>query len=129
MEDKEKLDRLQNVVIEEFLAMSPAEVMEFTPPEDLESVKANLADAIAQVGRARLARAKAAATADALRPRVVGATSGADALRVVRANDADFDKKLTLAARKGGESYEADRAGIEEDLAELHRWQDDEDPA
>ena len=129
MEDKEKLGRLQNVVIEEFLAMSPEEAMEFTTPEDLEAVKSNLADAIAQVGRARLVRAKEAAATDARRPRPVGSIGGADALRAARANDPEFDKKLSLAARKGGASYEADRAGIEEDLDELARWQDGEDPA
>ncbi|WP_077145892.1 hypothetical protein [Sphingopyxis sp. KK2] len=127
MEDKKNLDRLHDVVIEEFLAMSPEEVMEFTTQEDLDSVKSNLEDAIAQVGRARLARAKAAAATDARRPRPVGSTGGGDALRAARANDADFDKKLTLAARKGGASYEADRVGIEEDLDELRRWHEDED--
>ena len=129
MEDKEKLDRLHDVVIVEFLAMLPEEVMDFTKPEDLESVKSNLADAVARVGRARLARAKAAVAEDARRPRLVGLTGGAEALRAARANDPEFDKKLSLAARKGGESYEADRASIEEDLDELAQWQNGEDPA
>jgi len=128
MDDKEKLERLQDVVVEEFLAMSPEEVMEFTTPEDLESVKSNLAAAIAEAGRARLARAKVAAAADARRPRLVALTGGAE-LRLVRANDAVFDKKLTLAARKGSASYEADQTGIEEDLDELRRWDEDGDLA
>lgn len=129
MDHKEKLDRLHNVIIEEFMAMSPEEVIGYTSPEDLESVKSNLAAAIAEVGRTRLARAKAAAEADTRRPRPVGSTAGADALRNARANDADFDKKLTLAARKGGANYEADRMGIEEDLEELRRWDEDGDSA
>ncbi|MEV5023485.1 hypothetical protein MRBLMA1_003368 [Sphingobium sp. LMA1-1-1.1] len=129
MDDKEKLERLQDVVVEEFLAMSPEEVMAFTTPEDLASIKSNLADAIAAAGRARLARAKAAAAKDARRPRLVGAAGGADALRQARANDADFDRKLTLAARKGSASYEADQSGIEEDLDELRRWEEDGDQA
>jgi len=129
MDDKEKLERLQDVVIEEFLAMSPEEVMGFTTPEDLESIKSNLADAIAAAGRARLARARAAAEKDARRPRLVGAAGGADALRQARGSDADFDRKLTLAARNGSASYEADQSGIEEDLDELRRWEEDGDPA
>lgn len=127
MDDKERLDRLQDVVIEEFLAMSAAEVMGFTTTEALESVKSNLAAAIAEAGRARLARAKAAAEKDARRPRLVASTSGAEALRAARAKDSDFDKRLTLAARNGSASYEADKSGIEEDLDELRRWEEDGD--
>ena len=129
MDDKGKLELLQDFFIEEFLAKSPEEVLEFTTPEDLESVKSNLAAAIAEAGRERLARAKEAALKDARRPRPVGSIGGAEALRQARANDADFDKKLTLAARKGSASYEADQAGIEEDLDELRRWEEDGDPA
>lgn len=127
MDDKEKLERLQDVVIEEFLAMSPEEVLARVTPEDLTSVKSNLATAIAKAGRARLAKAKLTAVADARRPRPVGSISGANALRQARAKDADFDKKLTLAARKGRASYEADQTGIEEDLDELRRWSEEGD--
>lgn len=129
MDDKGKLGRLQDVVIEEFLAMSPDEVLEFTTPEDLESVKSNLSAAIAEAGRERLARAREAVLKDARRPRPIGSIGGAEALRQTRANDADFDKKLTIAARKGNASYEADQAGIEEDLDELRRWEEDGDSA
>lgn len=129
MDDEGKLGRLQQVVIEEFLTMSPEEVMEFTTPVDIASVKSTIAAAIAEAGRERLARAKAAAAKDARRPRLVGSPHGADALRQARANDSDFDRRLTLAARKGSASYEADQKGIEEDLDELRRWEEEGDEA
>jgi hypothetical protein len=129
MNNKEKIDRLIDAVIEEFLTMSSEEVMEHTTPEDIDAVNASVTSATAKVGRARLARAKSAAAMDARRPRPVGSASGADALREARANDAAFDKKLTLAARKASAGYEADQTGIEEDLDELRRWEEDGDPA
>lgn len=46
---KEKLGRVQDAIIKGILEMSPEELMEFTTPEDLASVKSNLEDAIAKV--------------------------------------------------------------------------------
>ena len=129
MEDRKKLDRLHDAVIDSILSMSPEEAMEDTTPEDIEAMRAGLAKAAAKVGRSRLARAKAEAAADARRLRPSRSTGDAEALKQARANDDAFDKKLTLAARKGGPDFEADRAGIAEDLEELRRWDDDEDPA
>lgn len=129
MDEKEKFDRLLDAVIDEFLSMSPEEVMEHTTPEDMAAINASLSTAIGKAGRVRLARAKEAASADARRPRPVGSTGGAEALRQTRANDSDFDRKLTLAARKASAGYEADRNGIEEDLDELRRWEEDGDPS
>ena len=47
-------------------------------------------------------------------------------LKAARAQDRSLDQKLTLAARSGGADYEADRPGIEEDLAELDAWDAEE---
>jgi hypothetical protein len=130
MEDQEKLAKLQDAVVETILSMSPEEVMEDAAADDVASMKANLAAAIGKVGKERLARAKAAAVADARRPRPIGSAKGAEALREARANDATFDRKLTMAARTGGPDFEADREGIENDLEELRRWsEEDGDPA
>jgi hypothetical protein len=44
----------------------------------------------------------------------------------LRREDREFDKKLTLAARNGGADVEADADGIEEDLAELDAWKEED---
>lgn len=130
MDDLEKLERLQDAVVETILSMTPEEVKEEAAADDVASMKANLAVAIGKVGKERLTRAKAAAVADARRPRPVGSAKGAEALKEARANDATFDKKLTMAARTGGTDFEADRESIENDLEELRRSsEEDGDPA
>ncbi|WP_157219147.1 hypothetical protein [Flavisphingomonas formosensis] len=121
MKDIDRLDRLDDDLVETILAMSPEEAMEGVNPDDLAAMTANVAAAGAKVGRARLARAKAAAQSDAGRPKPTGSTRSAEALKSIRANDAVFNERLTLAARGGGESYEADRASIEADLEELRQ--------
>lgn len=121
MKEKERLDRLDDDLIETILAMTPEEAMEDITPEDLSAMRANISAANAMFGRRRLARAKVAAAADAMRPRPKATARSALALAEVRANDAAFNQKLTLAARKGGPDYDADRAGIEDDLEELRQ--------
>lgn len=121
MKEMERLDRLDDDLIETILAMSPEGAMEGVTPEDLATMTANVAAAGVKVGQARLARAKAAARSDAGRPKPIGSACGAEALKNIRANDAVFNERLTLAARSGGEDYEADRASIEADLEELRQ--------
>jgi hypothetical protein len=121
MKDIERLDRLDDDLIETILAMSPEEAMEGITPDDLAAMTANVTTAGAKVGRARLARAKAAARSDAAKPKPTASTRSAETLQNIRANDAAFNERLTLAARSGGESYEADRASIEADLEELRQ--------
>jgi hypothetical protein len=121
MTDRERLDRLDDDLIEAILAMSPEEAMEGITSEDLAKMRSNVSTAAAKVGRARLARAKEAAVADAKRPRPKDSARSAEELRQIRANDAAFNERLTLAARSGGPDYEADRANIEADLEELRQ--------
>ena len=55
--------------------------------------------------------------------------AGAQALRSARAADPKLDRKLTMAARNEGAGFEADKAGIEKDLAELDAWEEDDGEA
>ena len=119
MKDKEVLDHLDDDLVSEILGMSPEEAMDGVSPDDIARMTANVSAAAAKVGRARLAQARAAVTADAKVVRPLGPRNGAKALHDARANDAAFDNRLTIAARTGGPDYEADRTGIEEDLEEL----------
>lgn len=118
MKEKELLDLLDDDLVDAILEMSVEDALEGVTPEDLAQMTGNVSAAAAKVGRARLARSKAAA-ADAKFVRPAEPRYGAKALAEARANDAAFDKKLTLAARTGGPDFEADRVGIEEDLEEL----------
>ena len=119
MRELEQLDRLDDDLIATILEMTPGEAMEGIGGEELAAMRSRVSAAAAEVGRARLARARNAAISDATRPKPKQTPHGAAALAEIRANDNAFDEKLTLAARSGGADYEADRAGIEADLEEL----------
>jgi hypothetical protein len=121
MKEKERLERLDDDFVEAILAMTPEEAMDGIIAEDLASMRSRVSAAAAKVGRTRLARARTAAAADANRPRPSRSAQGAKALNDIRANDAAFNQRLTLAARNGGADYEEDRASIEADLEELRQ--------
>jgi len=55
LSDEEKLDRITDAVIQGWLSMSDEEIMQGVTPEDLASVKTNIADAIAKVAASRSA--------------------------------------------------------------------------
>jgi Phage terminase large subunit (GpA) len=93
----------------------------------IETIKAGFGKAKTLLGKRKLARAKAAVASYQGANVVVlrRGTPTAD-LGSLRREDREFDKKLTLAARNGGADVEADAAGIEEDLAELDAWKDED---
>lgn len=128
MNDKEKLARLDDLVLAEILSGSDEAILAETGPEALKALRNEIATARIRAGKGRMADAKASLAIARARPAVVSLDEarGAKALKTARAQDRSLDQKLTLAARSGGADYEADRPGIEEDLAELDAW-DDED--
>jgi hypothetical protein len=127
MNDKKKLAALDELVIAEILATSDAEALAAVSEAEVAEVQARFAAAKIAVGKSRMAKAKAAVAIGRAQPRSLSAGSarGAASLRTLRANDRAFDQRLTMAARNGGADVEADREGIEEDLAELEAWEDD----
>ena len=130
-DDAEKLALLDDVVIEALLA----DRADYVPtPEGsavAAGVRSRIAAAKAAVGKRRLELAKVAVAADRARPRLVVSNqeAGAQALRSARAADPKLDRKLTMAARNEGAGFEADKAGIEKDLAELDAWEEDDGEA
>ncbi len=76
MSDKERVDRLDDAIIEEILGMSGAEAAALVGDADVAASRKSLAQAKGMVGKLRLARAKAdvaldAAGAAAIRPRTL----------------------------------------------------------
>lgn len=128
MDDKEKLACLDDLVLAEILSTPDDAILAETGPEALKALRSEIATARIRAGKGRMADAKASLAIARARPAVVSLDEarGAKALKTARAQDRSLDQKLTLAARSGGADYEADRLGIEEDLAELDAW-DDED--
>lgn len=124
--DAEKLSMLDDLVIEALLADRDDHVPDAGSSAASVAVRSSIAAAKAVVGRRRLAEAQAAVAAERARPRLVASNSeaGARALRSARAADPALDRKMTMAARNERESYEADEAGIAEDLAELEAWEE-----
>lgn len=125
MSEKERVDRLDEAIIEEILGLSDSEAAALVGEDDVAASRKGLIRANGMVGKLRLARAK---TDVALH--VAGAATArggmrADGQRVLslRKSDPALDKKMTLAARSGSANAEADAASLDEDLAELDAWE------
>lgn len=125
MTQKERVDRLDQAIIEEILGLTEAEASELVGEADVAASRKSLLRAKGAVGKLRLARAK---TDVALH--VAGAATARRGIRTdgqrvqsLRRSDPALDKKMTLAARSGSANAEADAASLEEDLAELDAWE------
>jgi hypothetical protein len=127
MNDKDKLAHLDDLVIADILSMSESELRSAVSEADVEAIKAGFEKAKTLLGKGKLGRAKAAVASYQGANVVVlrRGTPTAD-LGSLRREDREFDKKLTLAARNGGADVEADADGIEEDLAELDAWKEED---
>jgi hypothetical protein len=102
-----------------------------TSKEEIESVRAALSRAEQEAGACILASAKSGMEtwkANARRPVL---TSERTALRArfdkFRTGDREFEKKATLAARKGEKPTDGDLEGLADDFAELRRLEEGED--
>ncbi|GJD30996.1 hypothetical protein PMNALOAF_2248 [Methylobacterium adhaesivum] len=128
MDDREKLSRLDDLLLAEILSTPDDVILAGIAPGKIDALRQEITTASIKAGKSRMADAKASLVIDRARPVVVSLDQarGAAALKAARAQDRTLDQKLTMAARSGGADYEADRPGIEEDLAELEAW-DDED--
>jgi hypothetical protein len=128
MDDREKLSRLDDLVLAEILSTPDDVILAGVSPGKIDALRQEITTARIKAGKGRMADAKASLAIDRARPVVVSLDQarGAAALKAARGQDRTLDQKLTMAARSGGSDYEADRPGIEEDLAELEAW-DDED--
>ncbi|SFM31244.1 hypothetical protein [Methylobacterium pseudosasicola] len=128
MNDKDKLALLDDLVLAEILSSPDDVILAGMDAGRIDALRQEVATARIRAGKSRMAEAKVHIAIDRARPAVVSldVARGATALRAARAQDRILDQKLTMAARNGGADYEADRPGIEEDLAELEAW-DDED--
>ena len=127
MDDKDKLALLDDLVIAEILATPDDVILAGVSPGQIDALRQEVTTARIRAGKGRMADAKAALAIDRARPVVVSLDQArrATALKSARAQDRTLDQKLTMAARSGGADYEADRPGIEEDLAELEAWDDE----
>jgi hypothetical protein len=125
MNDKERVDRLDEAMIEEILGLSDAEAVALVGESDVAGSRQGLLRAKAMVGKLRLARAKADVAlhiAGDRTPRGDRRTDG-QRLQLLRKSDPILDKKMTLAARTGSANAEADAASLDEDLTELDAWE------
>lgn len=123
MTQKERVDRLDQAIIEEILGLTEAEASELVGEADVAAARKSLLRAKGAVGKLRLARAKtdvalhvAAATTRK------GARTDGQRVQSLRRSDPALDKKMTLAARSGSANAEADATSLDEDLAELDAW-------
>ncbi len=134
MSERSALDRLADALVEDILEMSDEELIEEIG--DLQEVQRIATDtqslfenSVIATGKARLAAAKTAVTANQLErsATVVALDPSAARRRIDRAlaSDPETQRKLTLAARKGEGLSDSDIQGMLEDLAELGVLPDD----
>jgi hypothetical protein len=125
MNDKDRVDRLDHVMIEEILGLSDEEVAALVSQTDIDASRQGLRRAKATVGKLRLARAKTDVALHTAGAKPAGGDRRADGQRVRTLREADpaLDKKMTLAARSGKANADADAASLEEDLSELEAWE------
>ncbi|MCP1838773.1 hypothetical protein ACVIHI_008304 [Bradyrhizobium sp. USDA 4524] len=125
MSEKERVDRLDEAIIEEILGLNEAEISKLVGEADVVASRESLRRAKGMVGKLRLARAKADAALHVAGAPTTRAGIRTDGQRVrsLRRSDPALDKKMTLAARSGSANAEADAASLDEDLAELDAWE------
>src|SRR4051794_24540815 len=100
MDEKQKLAQLDDLVVEEILSMSEAELRSAEASRAVDAVRGDLKKAIGLLGKADLARAKAELAAYRAESKVIPfAGKVAGELNALRASDRSLDSKLTMAAR------------------------------
>jgi len=127
MDEKQKLAQLDDLVIEEILSMSEADLRSSPTADSVDAVRRDLKKAIGVLGKADLAKARAEITTYRANSKVIAIPFAAKAsgeLKTLRANDRSLDSKLTIAARNAKGDDKEEIEGIEEDLAELDTWKD-----
>lgn len=123
MSEKERVDRLDEAIIEEILGLSDSEAAGLVGEDEVTASRRGLLRAKGMVGKLRLARAKTdVALAGAAMARG-GMRADGERVLSLRKSDPLLDKKMTLAARSGSANAEADAASLDEDLAELDAWE------
>jgi hypothetical protein len=128
MDEKGKLQQLDDAAIAEILAMSEDELLEVLGPNAADAMRADIGKAVRAAGKAKLAQARAAIAGQrrAVPASVGQGTAPRSELQALRRRDSAFDRKLTMAARGAAADVAADEPGIEDDLAELSAWRDEE---
>lgn len=128
MNDKDRVDRLDGVVIDEILGLDDAEVAALVNAAEIGASQQGLRQAKATVGKLRLARAKTGVALHAAGARKLagGQEPGGQRVQTLRKSDPVLDKKMTIAARSGKANADADAASMEEDLKELDAWEADD---
>jgi len=125
MNDKDRVDRLDDAIIAEVLDLDQAELEDLVDASEVAAGRASLNRAMGAAGKLRLVQAKSEVAQYKSRPKSTGSTAASDDSRVqdLRRYDRALDQKMTLAARSGTADAEADAASLDEDLAELDAWE------
>jgi hypothetical protein len=124
-EAREKLARLADAVMQDILETSDADITAEVDRGDIESARAILLEVKMNISKQLLIQAKAQHEAwSAARARVAisfDRLAARGQFERIRRGDPHLDQRMTMAARNGKAPSQADIEGIEEDLADLQR--------
>lgn len=131
-----ELENLENALIDDLLATPDAEFLEEIrasgkdPKTAADRVRVLVTKGSAMAAKSKLRAAKAAVAADRRTAQAgspcLDAAQARQLLKKLAANDPEFQKKLTLAARNEDELSDEDVLGIIQDLRELGALPDED---
>jgi hypothetical protein len=130
MSSGKKFENLCDAIIEDILSTPDDQIVAETSTEEIERVRAAFARAEQEAGARVLASAKSQSEIWRANARRVVPASERIGHKVrfdkFRTGDKEFEKKATLAARKGEKPTDRDLDGLADDYAELRRLEEDE---
>jgi hypothetical protein len=122
MNEKDRLRILDDIVIDDILALSESELRSRASEADLIMAHAAFEKACAIVGKATLAEARAALSLVSAGAKLVPGLELASTIPIFSTLNSGFAGQLTMAARNQTTDQREDQVGIDEDLAELKAW-------
>ncbi len=123
MGERKKLDALDELVLDEIIAMSDDDARKMVSDAEIDNSRTMFERACVEAGKKRLARAKSAVllhrSAGNHGPLFGEAQSRGSSSKPLRLGE----QRVTLAARNELSGNNEDSAGIDEDFAELEAWE------
>jgi len=131
-EKRAKLDKLADAIMQDIIATSDDEIIAEVGKDDVDRARALFIEVKQELSRKLLAKArteledwKSAQGAGRISfDRIEARTR----FGKIRADDTDFNRKMTIAARNGEAPTESDIDGLIDDWAELHRLDGEDEP-
>ena len=127
-----KLAKLADAVMQDIMTTPDGEIIAEVGKDGIERARVLFGEVTQEISKQRLLRARADLESWRVKQskQSVSFDSAAARSRLgkIRAGDTEFDRKMTIAARKGEAPTDRDIDGLIDDWADLHRLDDQDEP-